>query len=161
VATANKINPNKQGGVVRYRSVLMPIFAATFLGALAWSGWYILDYSEINPPTPPRKTLTGAPKVIFGIHLALWLILGMFANYLWDIFRSGKSWNDITWRELFLPVLVSPIVFFSIWSIWKGDPTTFALPLIAFQNGFFWQVVFSKAGTARVPPGESSGAGGR
>jgi len=32
----------------------------------------------------------------------------------------------------------------TVGSIWKGDPINFSLPLIAFQNGFFWQVVFSK-----------------
>jgi hypothetical protein len=74
------------------------------------------------------------------------MVLGMIFNYLWDLFRSGKSWADITWRELLTPILVFPIVFFTVGSIWKGDPINFSLQLIAFQNGFFWQVVFGKAG---------------
>jgi hypothetical protein len=120
------------------RTTWLAIFAVAFFVALAWTGWYVLDYSEIHPPNPAPTTLSGAPKVVFGFHLALWMLLGMMFNYLWDLFRSKKSWADITWRELFTPMLVFPIVFFTVWSIWKGDPINFSLPLIAFQNGFFW-----------------------
>jgi hypothetical protein len=129
----------------------LAVFAVIFFAALAWTGWQVLYYSELNPPNPLPKELSGLPKVIFGFHLALWLVVGMASNYLWDLFRSGKSWQDVTWRGLLMPVLISPIIFFSVWSIWKGDPISFALPLIAFQNGFFWQVIFSKAGAIDKP----------
>ena len=143
-------NPYMKG-----KTIGLPFFATLFLAALSWTGWKVLDYSELNPPTPLPTTLTGEPKVIFGFHLALWMVVGMASNYLWDLFRSGKSWQDVTFRGLFMPVLISPIVFFSIWSMWKGDPISFTLPLIAFQNGFFWQVVFSKAGAVDSPPTRS------
>jgi hypothetical protein len=137
---------------MNWKARTLPVLALVFIGALAWSGWCIIDYSEIHPPNPRPTSLTGVPKVIFGVHLWLWMILGMASNYLWDLFRDNKSWRDISWRGLFMPVFVAPIVFFSIWSIWKGDEVSLTLPLIAFQNGFFWQVVFSKAGPVDRTP---------
>jgi hypothetical protein len=121
--------------------------AIVLLLAFFWSGWYVLDISEIHPIIPSESgPLRGLPKVIFGIFLMICMVLGMAANYLWDLFNAGKSWEEITWRGIAMPIFVSPIVFFSVWSMWKGDPISFTLPLFAFQNGFFWQVIFSKAG---------------
>lgn len=81
----------------------------------------------------------------------------MISNYLWDLFREGKGVANISLPNLFLPILVSPIVFYGIWSLVpKVAGTGFAAidlawPLVAFQNGFFWQVVFSKAGPVARP----------
>lgn len=120
--------------------------ALIFLVAFTWSGWYILDVTELNPIIQDKEPPKGLPKVVFGIFLMLCMMLGMISNYLWDLFNANKSWGDITWRGVAILLIVSPIVFFSIWSVWKGDPIAFTLPFVAFQNGFFWQVIFSKAG---------------
>ena len=105
------------------------------------------------------KGLKPLTNTIYAWHLACWMILGMTANYLWDHLKAGKSLTDIEISNLLLPLLVSPIVFFGIWSfIPKSEGTGVATvslswPFVAFQNGFFWQVVFSKAGPIqRTPP---------
>jgi hypothetical protein len=47
--------------------------------------------------------------------------------------------------------MISPIVFYGVWSlVVPKDGSTeadiqIAWPFVAFQNGFFWQVVFAKA----------------
>lgn len=128
------------------RSKFQILAGVLFLIALAWCSWYILDVTEVHPNIPETGPVRGTPKVVFGILLMLCMILGMVANYLWDLFNDDKHWDDITWRGIAMPILVSPMVFFGIWSLWKGDPLSFALPLISFQNGFFWRVIFSKAG---------------
>jgi hypothetical protein len=121
--------------------VLLAVFVASFLA----SGAYLLYHVNIAP-TGDAAT-SGWVRVVYVLHLAGWMLLGMTANYLWDLFRGGKSWGDILLRDLFIPFLVSPIVFYGIYSLWgPGTAPTFALCLIAFQNGFFWQVVFSKSG---------------
>jgi hypothetical protein len=102
-------------------------------------------FMEAMPESTFTHTLSPFTKHLFGLHLACWMIAGMVANYVWDLFRSGKNWQDIQGRDLIIPILVSPIVFFSIWAMWPDQKPQFALNLISFQNGFFWQVVFSKA----------------
>lgn len=82
--------------------------------------------------------------------LACWMILGMIANYSWDLFRAGKGFADFNLPNLLLPILVSPIVFYAVWSLVPKDSSGVAQvnltwPLVAFQNGFFWQVIFSKS----------------
>ena len=134
-----------------WKERILPMVTLIFIAALAMTGWFLIDYVEIHPQPKGSGPLSGWPKVIFGFHLWLWMILGMTSNYLWDLFRGGKSWRDITWKGLFMPILIAPIVFFGIWSTWKGGEVSLALPLIAFQNGFFWQVVLSKAGPVDPP----------
>lgn len=93
-------------------------------------------------------------RLIFGLHMFCWMLLGMIANYLWDLFKKGKGLADIFLPNLLLPILVSPIVFFGIWSLWPESDSSkisFALSLVAFQNGFFWQVILSKAGPVAMP----------
>lgn len=89
-------------------------------------------------------------NAIYGWHLACWMIIGMVANYFWDFFNEKKKAEDFSMIALFLPVLIAPIVFFAIWSLVDKDKAgivviNMAWPLIAFQNGFFWQVVLNKA----------------
>jgi hypothetical protein len=119
-------------------------FAALLLIWLV-SGCFILYVTEISPPQKALEEVKGLPKVVYGVHVATWMLVGMLANYLWDLFRRGGTWSDILLRDVFIPFLIAPIVFYSIWSLW-GSKITFGLCLVAFQNGFFWQVVFSKAG---------------
>jgi len=106
----------------------------------------LIIYIDALPDAPLAKTLNLFISPIFGLHMAVWMVLGMLANYLWDLFRSGKTFSDIKLPELLLPLLVSPIIFYGIYSLWPDKKIAFALNLVAFQNGFFWQVVFSKAG---------------
>jgi hypothetical protein len=122
--------------------VLLGAFLLGFIG----SGAYVLYRTVLAPAAATDLEIAGWLRIIYVLHLACWMLMGMAANYLWDLFRRGKSWEDILLRDLFIPFFVSPIVFFGIYSLWPGETPTFALCLIAFQNGFFWQVVFSKAG---------------
>lgn len=106
-------------------------------------------------PTSGIHWITEATKyksLIFGSHMAGWMILGMLANYYWDLLNAGKNLSDTNLNELLLPILVSPIVFYVVWSLWGGENgvIAFSWNLVAFQNGFFWQVVLSKATPFRV-----------
>ncbi|NTW83545.1 MAG: hypothetical protein HGB36_09305 [Chlorobiaceae bacterium] len=90
---------------------------------------------------------------VFIWHLACWIVLGMLANYLWDLFNADKKLSDIRLEKLLLPLLVSPIVLYATWNLFvnTGKEVSFLIELIAFQNGFFWQAIFSKAGPATKP----------
>jgi hypothetical protein len=135
------MNPNTPLRV--WTTIWVVIFFATGLPFI---------FMEALPSSDFTKSVTPFSKHLFGLHLACWMIVGMVANYLWDLFKAGKSWSDISGRDLVIPMLISPIVFFGIWSMWPDQKPLFSMNLIAFQNGFFWQVVFSKAGPiAKVP----------
>jgi hypothetical protein len=85
---------------------------------------------------------------LFATHLACWMTLGMGANYFWDLFREGKGWESFQLPKLVLPLMVAPMVFYPTWSLWLGSKqdSQIIFELLAFQNGFFWQALFAKAG---------------
>ena len=114
------------------------------------SGVAVIDLGSF-PDKPWSLAIKPLSNVIYAIHLFCWMVLGMVANYLWDLFRADKGLRDVELSKLFLPVLVSPIVFYGVWSLVvpKGGSgyadIQIAWPFVSFQNGFFWQVVFSKS----------------
>jgi hypothetical protein len=46
-----------------------------------------------------------------------------------------------------LPMLVSPIVFYPTYNLWlsSSSQSYILFEVIAFQSGFFWQALFTKA----------------
>jgi hypothetical protein len=79
--------------------------------------------------------------------LYLALIAGMVAQYFY--FYSRRK---LRWRTFIKPFLASPIVFMPLVSAYQKALTsldTFELGdlmllCVAFQNGFFWKVIFDK-----------------
>ncbi|MFO1039548.1 MAG: hypothetical protein U1E45_22105 [Geminicoccaceae bacterium] len=122
-------------------TIVIVIVLLVFLG----TGAYILYYTQITPSVVTGDLLKGDLRVAYGFHLVAWMVLGMFANYFWDLFKAGKQWADFRIEEVLLPLFVAPIVFYTIWTLWPGKDIAFTLCLIAFQNGFFWQSLFSRA----------------
>lgn len=50
-------------------------------------------------------------NVIFAWHLACWMVLGVIANYIWDLFGANNDFSGVSLPALLMPVLVPPIVF--------------------------------------------------
>lgn len=104
---------------------------------LAASGIPVIVVDSL-PDSVWGERLAGFNRTLFGTQLFCWMVLGMVANYFWDLLKEGKTLTDVQPANLMLPVLVSPIVFFGIWSLWpENTAISFALTLVAFQNGFF------------------------
>lgn len=85
--------------------------------------------------------------IVFVWHLACWMTMGMFANYYWDLFNMGKGLDSVQVGRIMLPLLVSPIVFYPTYNLWlsSSSQSYILFEVIAFQSGFFWQALFTKA----------------
>lgn len=85
--------------------------------------------------------------IVFVWHLACWMTLGMFSNYYWDLFNLGKGLEAVQVERIILPLLVSPIVFYPTYNLWlsSSSQSYILFEVIAFQSGFFWQALFTKA----------------
>jgi hypothetical protein len=141
----------------RRRSIIVAICFFVFTWSLAAS--YVIYASEIHPdPTLIDKPASGSLKVAFGYNLACCMLAGMIANYFWDLFRAGKPIEAARLTEVLVPLLISPIIFYSLWSWWPDQKISFLMSLIAFQNGFFWQVIFSKSGPITSAPSGTPGS---
>ena len=105
--------------------------------------------------------------IVFVWHLACWMVLGMFSNYYWDLFNMGKGIESLQVERIVLPLLVSPIVFFPTYNLWlsSNSQSYILFQVIAFQSGFFWQALFTKAkpleGSTSIPWSVNHGASNR
>jgi len=96
------------------------------------------------------KTGFPFPKVSFGsvsseltfLLMFVFIIVGMVSNHLFfnEKLNLGKCLK---------PILVSPMILLPLYSLIDGIETlesmkTASLCLIAYQNGFFWKVLFEK-----------------
>ena len=80
--------------------------------------------------------------LVFGLFLYVVMVAGMFARYFWELWSSGKNLTQASVTALLLPLLVSPMVFYPLWSLLAGAPRSVFAVVAAFQNGFFWQTIF-------------------
>jgi hypothetical protein len=74
------------------------------------------------------------------IYLFLSMILGMISHYFFHEFEKVRF--EFKFKKMIRPLLISPIVFSSIYYISnESKEITLLLYLFSFQNGFFWQTI--------------------
>ncbi len=117
--------------------VLVVFFAFLTVSALVQLLLYWRDLATPNARVEFLRTLT------FGGLLAGVTAAGMLARYFWELFQSGRSVADADPSVLVLPLLVSLMVFYPLWTMVTGATRNFFPIVAAFQNGFFWQTLFS------------------
>jgi len=89
-------------------------------------------------------TLKGEESRSGELFLFLFMIIGMLARQIFYSIRDGKAHINIT--VLFKPILVAPIVFLITWGIAEKMKIDAVITYcFAFQNGFFWEIIFKKA----------------
>lgn len=83
------------------------------------------------------------------ITLVAVMLSGIVASYIFEITKKSKSTINI-FRELakmltssrfIMAIVVSPLIFNSIYLIVGDNPQSIGDYLLAFQNGFFWETV--------------------
>lgn len=89
----------------------------------------------------------------YGLFLFAVMVGGMFARYFWELFQAGHSLAGADVTALLLPLLVSLMVFYPLWTMVSGAPKNFFAIVAAFQNGFFWQTIFSGLKPMTALPG--------
>ncbi len=100
--------------------------------------------------SPSHERMTDDQRPAWGLVglLYLMVVVGMLAQH----FYFRKEGKPLKWSALVRPFLASPIVFLPLLSGFQkalSHVVAFGLPelmmfLAAFQNGFFWKVVFDR-----------------
>ena len=123
---------------------LMFIYFVVFLTTGAFM---VLIVNADEGSAPWIALLARNHGIVFVWHLACWMTLGMFSNYYWDLFNMGKGLDSVQVERIILPLLVSPIVFYPTYNLWLSSRSQsyILFEVIAFQSGFFWQALFTKA----------------
>jgi hypothetical protein len=128
---------------------LIVAFATVFL-VTGISAIYISLFNEAKDSFIAKLTIP-----LFGLHMACWMVCGIVAKHVWDVYKTDPAKITIDPMRMIGPLVISPMVFYPIYSLWatKNNDILFILNLMAFQNGFFWQTVFDAARPAALPPG--------
>lgn len=122
---------------------LMFIYCVVFL---ATGTFMVLIVNADETSQPWIALLVRNHSIVFVWHLVCWMILGMFANYYWDLFNMGKGLSAMQVERIVLPLLVSPFVFYPTYNLWlaSSSPSYILFEVIALQSGFFWHALFTK-----------------
>ncbi len=126
--------------------VLIALFLLLALAGIV----YLLAYWKGLPNEQAKRQFL--ESCAYGFFLFVLMIGGMFAKYFWELFQNGKGLGDANLKMLLLPLLISLMVFYPLWSMVSGAPKNFFAIVAAFQNGFFWQTVFSGLGPVPGKP---------
>ena len=126
--------------------VLVVFLAFLAVSALAQ---LLLYWRDLATPVARAEFLrtTSLGVLLIGVTVA-----GMLARYGWELLQAGRSLSEADLGALLLPLFVSLMVFYPLWTMVSGTTRSFFLIVAAFQNGFFWQTLFSGLQPAGVPP---------
>lgn len=90
-------------------------------------------------------------SLAFGGGLFLMMVFGMFVQVIISNHRAGRPLSTVTGSQLIFPLLLSPIVFYAIWSVAATTPEVSFAVYCAFLNGYFWESTVSKANPPDAP----------
>ncbi len=82
-------------------------------------------------------------KVVKSIFLYILTLIGITFNILWTKSAKGNI-SDFWSLSTLRPILVSPVVFYTVYLFASKEPDTIVALLFSFQSGFFWQSVFTR-----------------
>jgi len=135
----------------RALKVLIFLFFVVFLSTGAGM---VLIVNADEGSAPWIGLLARNHGIVFVWHLACWMTMGMFSNYYWDLFNMGRGMDAMQVERIVLPLLVSPIVFYPTYNLWlsSSSQSYILFEVIAFQSGFFWQALFTKAKPIEAAP---------
>jgi hypothetical protein len=125
--------------LVRRRRVRRLLLEGTGLSAAA-----VVLHVTTGFPEPSGLRAFGGVESLPAIALMfVCILLGMVAQYVYDL--SGS----FSWLSFLRPLCVSPIVLLPLLGTLQGVSEVEPIQLIsfcvlAFQNGFFWKVVFER-----------------
>jgi len=117
--------------------VLVAFFAFLSLSALLQ---LFLFWRDLATPAARVEFLR---TMAFGFFLFGVMVGGMLARYLWELFQAGRTLAEADPTVLVLPLVVSLTVFYPLWTVVSGSTKNLFAIVAAFQNGFFWQTLFS------------------
>lgn len=78
-------------------------------------------------------------STIFLCTVFLAMTLGMLCKAIFDAQVTGKK---LEWRQFLVPLLISPLVYGTVFRIARTSDEKVLMLIFGFQNGFFWQDVF-------------------
>jgi hypothetical protein len=96
-----------------------------------------------NPETPEEKRARRWRlffSVIFLAGAFAVMILGMVSKVYYDHLTKNAVFSL---TQILLPLLVAPMVYGAIYASLKSSTDVIPALILSFQNGFFWQDVFS------------------
>ncbi len=143
----------------RTRWVLLTAIALLFLIVLTYV--VVVIYIPSQQPPLPEGVFGAAAAESGEIHatqnnarfltLVAVMLAGVFASYIFEVAKNaGPTINlpaelakMISSSRLIMALVVSPIIFNSVYIAIGSNPENFGDYLLAFQNGFFWEAILS------------------
>ena len=125
------------------------LLTLTIGAAISWFGYL---WSLPVPNVEDRLSLVGEYTGARAVILYAIMVVGMLSRGIHDYIQNLTSISfsaaikKVVRSTAFVTaVLVSPIVFFTLYNITRSVPDDIIAALLAFQNGFFWQTVLESA----------------
>lgn len=107
------------------------------LVVLVLAAIYLFTLSPKIQAVPGWMTTVGLCAFYFVL-----MLLGMAGQYMWGL----KHKSEFNINEFVRPIWVSLIVFTPFWNTVSDAGISYATIAGAYQNGFFWKIVFEQQG---------------
>jgi hypothetical protein len=137
---------------MKIRMLLLTCFSlAAFVAAAAikWTGYDVLGAS----PIPASQISFNAQAFGVGLLYYALTLAGIASGVVFDALSAVDDSTKITWRYIrdclasarsWRGLIVSPLIFLTVYVGVKSSPVTTPFVLLAFQNGFFWKAAMAR-----------------
>lgn len=137
---------------MKIRMLLIPcISLALFVvaAAIKWTGYDVLGAS----PVPASQISFNGQAVMVGLLYYALTLAGIAAGVIFDALSALDDSTKVTWRYMrdcltsarsWRGLIVSPLIFLTVYVGVKSSPVTTPFILLAFQNGFFWKAAMAR-----------------
>jgi hypothetical protein len=92
-------------------------------------------------------------SILFLAGAFFFMVLGMVGKVYYDHLTKNTMF---ALSQIFIPLIVAPMVYGVIYSSLRSSTDAIPALILSFQNGFFWQDVFSGI-KVPVPPRDGAG----
>jgi hypothetical protein len=129
--------------------VLLSVGAFVIAVVLKETGFHILGAA----PPPVSQWVVGTKAVLIALLYYALTILGIGAGVTFEALEKERAETAISWVHIkgylrspnsWRGLVVSPLIFLTVYMGVRSSPITVPFIILAFQNGFFWKATMSR-----------------
>jgi hypothetical protein len=121
--------------LIKWSVIVGTLLGTVSVAAFVWHRYWPVPMADREAANRELAAIVGKWVLYFAV-----MLLGMAAEYMWGL----KRYKEFKLRDFMKPLWVSIILFAPLWNHVSEMDVSYIGIVSAYQNGFFWKVLFDQ-----------------